>query len=123
MAGKIISNLQSSSPSLQAHFGQIKHQWATGHQVEAFNELKTFAPNIVDDNMLKARSYQKLGEWRLSMMDSSQSKKSEEEAFSEIVQSFKYATELDSDWYKVETKSNISLKIHIGLALVGNGKL
>eukprot|EP01114_Cavostelium_apophysatum_P008931 TRINITY_DN21_c0_g1_i4.p1 TRINITY_DN21_c0_g1~~TRINITY_DN21_c0_g1_i4.p1 ORF type:complete len:850 (-),score=225.26 TRINITY_DN21_c0_g1_i4:63-2612(-) len=101
MSGKILTKLMSISdatpgslPAPLARYGHIKHLWAIGKQQEAFNELRSFAPSIRDDQILKARGYQKLGDWQKFL------EPLEQTVNPEIIKSFKYATELDSNWYK-----------------------
>eukprot|EP01117_Protostelium_nocturnum_P012841 TRINITY_DN4758_c0_g1_i1.p1 TRINITY_DN4758_c0_g1~~TRINITY_DN4758_c0_g1_i1.p1 ORF type:complete len:2361 (-),score=843.62 TRINITY_DN4758_c0_g1_i1:69-7151(-) len=74
-------------------FAYLKHCWELGKNVEAFNALKAFAPNIHKDDKLKAQAFQRLGQWQtvLEPLD--------ENSIPQIIASYSTSVELDPNWY------------------------
>lgn len=69
-------------------FAFIKHIWAIGQHIEAFDQIKLLLP-VTMDTHLKSKLYRKIGEWQLEIQDL------DEENEAEIIESLKTAVDLN----------------------------
>eukprot|EP00455_Lapot_gusevi_P043451 TRINITY_DN5289_c0_g1_i3.p1 TRINITY_DN5289_c0_g1~~TRINITY_DN5289_c0_g1_i3.p1 ORF type:complete len:1031 (-),score=314.04 TRINITY_DN5289_c0_g1_i3:149-2875(-) len=83
------------------HLAYLKHLWAAGFQIQAFQRLQALIRTLHanDDPKLKSRCWLKLGGWQLALHETT-TERVQDEVMGQVLSSFHTATTFDASSYK-----------------------